>query len=167
MSTAFDLGTDPLTGRALMNEDVAIGFSRSTNEPIYPSSRQVVCLALNEVGRRAKFGFVYWTDPNQLGDLRADCPALFYVPHEWTAEDCKGYDEDTPGLRLRSARVSTLSAPTSSVLPVDLDWEVKIHVLPETNGKSESANYKLLHNEIRQCFHNESPPSTVRPEARS
>jgi len=125
MSLAFNLGTDPLTGRAIMNENIAISIQHSTNDLVYPSHRQVVCLALNEIGRRTKRGFVYWIEDDQHNEWQPDAPALFYIPYEWTKKDCKEFDDDPHELRARSARATARTAPMSPVLALHLKIEGK------------------------------------------
>lgn len=139
MSLAFDLGTDPLTGRAIMCEDMAISIHNSTNDPVYPSHRQVVCLALNEVGRRTKRGFVYWIEEDEHSGWQPKAPALFYIPYQWTGKDCMEFDGDSHELRARSARATSRTAPMSPVLALHLKVEGKDDGC-NNNGHCKSMN---------------------------
>jgi len=118
MSLALNLGTDPLTERAIMSENIAISIHHSTNNPLYPSHRQVVSLALNEVGRRTKRGFVYWIEDDQYIEWHLNAPALFYIPYEWTEKDRKEFDDD----------------PSSSLGPCDCSYGAHE---PSACGRSE------------------------------
>ena len=134
-SVPFNLGTDPLTNRALMNEEVAMRISSNGTTPRYPSQEEVVCMALNEIGRRDGKGFVY----RIVGDFYGrpylpNAPALIYTLHEWTDKDRDEWDKGAHRHRLVMARTELLGE-TSWMLPLDLKIEKEgDHLTEGVNG---------------------------------
>ena len=82
---------------------------------------------------------MYWIEDDEHSGWQRNDPALFYIPYEWTEQDCAEFDNDSHELRARLARATARTAPMSPVLAVDLKVEGTVDRC-KSNGQCKSTN---------------------------